>query len=262
MIGLVQYRNYFSSALPNGALVRGYVQLETPANAGISQHYPAVNEMHDGTLVDTGYFGVTPPQYLGPIIAATKNKAVRIVFRNLLPTGSDGDLFLPVDSTLMGSGMGPMAMADPVDQGSVMDMVRNPMCSEYPKPDTCFSDNRATLHLHGGISPWISDGTAHQWITPAGETTPWPQGVAVSNVPDMGAAGCDGDHDGCMAFYYTNQQSARLLFYHDHLWGATRLQVYAGAAAGYLITDDTEKALINSGTHPWRCRHDPAHHPG
>ncbi len=185
VIGLVQYRNYFSSAMPNGALVRGYVQLETAANAGISQHYPLFNEMIDGRLVDTGYFGVTPPQYLGPIISATKNKAVRIVFRNLLPTGSDGDLFLPVDSTLMGSGMGPMAMADPMDQGTVMDMVRNPMCRNTRSRRDCFKDNRATLHLHGGISPWISDGTAHQWITPAGETTPWPEGVTVENVPDM-----------------------------------------------------------------------------
>jgi FtsP/CotA-like multicopper oxidase with cupredoxin domain len=250
VIGLVQYRNYFSSALPNGALVRGYVQLETAANAGISQHYPLQNELIDGTFVDTGYFGVTPPQYLGPIIGATKDKAVRIIFRNLLPTGSDGDLFLPVDSSLMGAGMGPMAMPDPMDEGTVTDMVRNPMCSEYPKPDSCFSDNRATLHLHGGISPWISDGTAHQWITPAGETTAWPQGVSVANVPDMGAATCDGDRDGCMTFYYTNQQSARLMFYHDHLWGATRLQVYAGAAAGYLISDDTEKALIANGLIP------------
>jgi hypothetical protein len=74
VIGLVQYRNYFSSSMPNGALVRGYVQLETAANAGISQHYPLTNEMIDGRLVDTGYFGVTPPQYLGPIIVATKNK--------------------------------------------------------------------------------------------------------------------------------------------------------------------------------------------
>ena len=113
--------------MPNGALVRGYVQLETPANAGISQHYPLTNELIDGTIVPiTGYFGVTPPQYLGPIIAATKNKPVRIVFRNLLPTGSGGDLFLPTDSSLMGAGLGPMAMADPVDQGTVMDMVRNP----------------------------------------------------------------------------------------------------------------------------------------
>ena len=58
---------------------------------------------------------MTPPQWLGPTIVATKNKPVRIVFHNLLPTGVDGDLFLPTDSTLMGSGMGPMAMADPVE---------------------------------------------------------------------------------------------------------------------------------------------------
>ena len=254
-IGLVQYKTSFSSNLPD-TLVRGYVQLETPANAGISQHVVLTNTLVDGTSVPVLVNGVqalavTPPQYLGPIIAATKDKAVRIIFRNLLPTGADGDLFLPADSTMMGSGMGPMGMADPVDQKSVMDMVRNPMCTEYPKDTAnCFADNRATLHLHGGTSPWISDGTAHQWITPAGENTPWPQGVSVSPVPDMGAAGCDGTTDGCMTFYYTNQQSARLLFYHDHAWGITRLNVYAGEAAGYLITDDTEKNLISSGAIP------------
>ena len=55
----------------------------------------------------TQWLAVTPPQYLGPIIAATKNKPVRIVFYNLLPTGSGGDLFLPTDSTLMGPGWDP-----------------------------------------------------------------------------------------------------------------------------------------------------------
>jgi FtsP/CotA-like multicopper oxidase with cupredoxin domain len=130
----------------------------------------------------------------------------------------------------------------------VTDEVRNTPCSEYPKGDMCFADNRATLHLHGGITPWISDGTAHQWITPAGESTMWPQGVSVENVPDMNV--CDAADDGCQTFYYTNQQSARLLFYHDHSWGITRLNVYAGEAAGYLITDDTEKALLASGTLP------------
>jgi len=119
----------------------------------------------------------------------------------------------------------------------------------------CFQNNRATVHLHGGISPWISDGTPHQWITPANEDTPWPQGVEAGTVPDMarpdlGVPDCSGTTDGCMSFYYTNQQSARLLFYHDHSWGITRLNVYAGEAAGYLITDPTEQALISSGTIP------------
>jgi FtsP/CotA-like multicopper oxidase with cupredoxin domain len=61
---------------------------------------------------------------------------------------------------------------------------------------------------------------------------------------------CSGDNDGCQTFYYTNQQSARLMFYHDHSWGITRLNVYAGEAAGYLIQDPTEQALVSKGIVP------------
>ncbi|QTO37779.1 multicopper oxidase domain-containing protein [Tessaracoccus sp. MC1865] len=252
VIGLVQYRTKFSTDLP-ATLVRGYVQLSTAAVPG--RQVPLYNELLDGTRQPiSGYTAVASPQWLGPIIAATKNRPVRIVFRNLLPNGAEGDLFLPTDSTMMGSGMGPMEMAEPVNEGTVMDGVRNPDCTGYPKSDMCFKDNRATLHLHGGITPWISDGTPHQWITPAGEDTAWPEGVSVRNVPDMvdssGAEVCAPADDGCSTFYYTNQQSARMMFYHDHSWGITRLNVYAGEAAGYLITDDTEKALVTNGTIP------------
>ncbi len=257
VIGLVQYRTKFSSDLPgSGTLVRGYVQLETADNASVSQHFPLVNELKDGTSVPVagGYYGVTPPQYLGPFIGATKDKPVRIVFRNLLPTGAAGDLFLPTDSSMMGSGMVPMTMAAPQDKGTVLDEVRNPACTTAPKGRDCFKDNRATLHLHGGITPWISDGTPHQWITPAGEDTSWPQGVSVQDVPDMkeadGSVSCGKKDDGCQTFFYTNQQSARLMFYHDHSWGITRLNVYAGEAAGYAIADDTEKKLIADGVIP------------
>ena len=37
------------------------------------------------------------------------------------------------------------------------------------------------------------------------------------------------------------------MFYHDHALGITRLNVYAGMAAGYLVTDPVEDGLINSG---------------
>jgi FtsP/CotA-like multicopper oxidase with cupredoxin domain len=106
-----------------------------------------------------------------------------------------------------------------------------------------YTQNRATLHLHGGNTPWISDGTPHQWTTPAGENTAYPEGVSVYNVPDMPDPG-----DGSLTFFYTNQQSARLMFYHDHAYGLTRLNVYAGEAGGYLVADATENALINGGT--------------
>jgi FtsP/CotA-like multicopper oxidase with cupredoxin domain len=51
--------------------------------------------------------------------------------------------------------------------------------------------------------------------------------------------------DGSTTLYYTNTQSARLMFYHDHSFGITRLNVYAGEAAPYIIRDNVEKDLIN-----------------
>ena len=260
VIAVVQHREQMSSSLPaSGTLLREYVQLS--AGAVLGKQIPLTTALPDGTEVPTLMpDGITPavgvdnPHYLGPTIVAQKDRATRIVFYNLLPKGAEGDLFLPTDSSMMGSGMGPMAMPDPVDEGVVTDAIRNPECTNDPKPDTCFKDNRATLHLHGGITPWISDGTPHQWITPANETTPWPQGVSVGNVPDMapvaGVPDCTAANDGCQTFYYTNQQSARLMFYHDHAWGITRLNVYAGEAAGYIITDPTEQKLFGpSGTY-------------
>ncbi len=250
-IALVQYRIKFHQDLP-ATLLRGYVQVSTNVVQG--KQTQLTNANLDPKVAPTpipGYFGVDDPHYLGPTIVATKNKPVRVTFRNLLPTGDSGDLFLPVDTSMMGSGPGPdmmqldsngvpMDMAP--DQGSVTDGVRNPMCGNDMKDRTCYSENRATMHPHGGITPWISDGTPHQWVTPSGEQTAYPKGVSVSNVPDMPDPG-----PGAETFFYTNQQSARLMFYHDHAWGITRLNVYAGQAAGYLLTDDTEKALITSG---------------
>ncbi|MFA5717052.1 MAG: multicopper oxidase domain-containing protein [Desulfobulbaceae bacterium] len=201
------------------------------------------NALLDGTEVPlSGYFGVTPPHYLGPTIVATKDRPVRIKFYNLLPTGTDGDLFIPVDTTVMGSGMGPLA------DMTMDEDPQDPMCGMQPKPYECYTDNRATLHLHGGISPWISDGTPHQWITPAQENSPYPEGVSVVPVPDMDDSGAS--DDGVMTFYYTNQQSARLMFYHDHSYGITRLNVYAGEAAPYIITDNTEQTLLDLGLIP------------
>ena len=255
-IAVVQYRMRFSSSMP-ATLLRGYVQLSTSVVPG--RHVALSNASLDPGQADTPIFlpdgsrayGVDAPHYLGPMVEATKDKPVRVLFRDLLPTGVDGDLFLPVDTTDMGAGMGPDGMmldANDVpmdmttDAHTVMDGVRNPVCGQVPKPADCYTENRATLHLHGGITPWISDGTPHQWITPAGEATPYPRGVSVQNVPDMPDPG-----PGAQTFFYTNQQGARLLWIHDHSWGITRLNVYAGEATGYLLTDPTEQRLVAPG---------------
>jgi FtsP/CotA-like multicopper oxidase with cupredoxin domain len=219
---------------PTHANNRGqYIPIATPMDAaaagvpadgdyyeiGLTQYTMKLHQDLPPTTL-RGYKDLNPAgdgssQYLGPLIIAQKNRPVRVKFSNLLTPNSS--FFLPVDTTVMGAGDGPTG---------------NP-----------YSVNRATLHLHGGNTPWISDGTPHQWTVPAGESTAYPKGVSTQNVPDMPVPG-----DGQMTFYYSNQQSGRLLFYHDHAYGITRLNVYAGEAAGYLITDPAEDALIFNGT--------------
>jgi FtsP/CotA-like multicopper oxidase with cupredoxin domain len=237
-IAVVEYQEQMHSDLPPTTL-RGYVQLSTSVVPGA--HIALTNP--DGSPINmpngSQAYGVDKPHYLGPAIIATgalpgqAGTPVRIKFYNLLPTGSGGDLFIPVDTTVMGAGMGPYGM--------------NP-----PFGDMDYTQNRATVHLHGSNTVWISDGTPHQWITPAGENTAYPQGVSVVPVPDMGDNG--DPTDGSMTFYYTNSQSARLMFYHDHAYGITRLNVYVGEAAAYVITDLVEQDLINgtnnSGVNP------------
>jgi FtsP/CotA-like multicopper oxidase with cupredoxin domain len=219
VIGLVEYKTQMHANLPQTTL-RGYCQL--------------IN----GTC--------SSQSYLGPVILAQKDRPVRVLFRNLLATGAGGNLFIPMDSTYMG--------ADPNHQ------------------------NRATLHLHGGATPWISDGTPHQWTVPEGDTPL--NGVSTQPVPDMYFAGgsivpyCSATVTsncypnasftggtfalpsgatttptaGDMTFYWTNQQGGRLMFYHDHAYGITRLNVYVGEAAGYLLYDPAEEtALANAG---------------
>ena len=197
-IGLFDYTWQFHSDLPNYTLVRGYRDLSASADG--SNHY------------------------LGPIILAQRNKPVRVKFSNNLGLGIKGKLFLPVDTTVMGAGMGPAG--------------------------TPYTQNRANLHLHGGNTPWISDGTPHQWITPAGETTDYKKGLGFQNVPDMvpGPANQNPSAgDGIATLYWTNQQSSRMMWYHDHSYGLTRLNVYAGEVAGYLLWDQYEEDMI-SGT--------------
>jgi FtsP/CotA-like multicopper oxidase with cupredoxin domain len=251
VIAVVEYTEKLHTDLPPTRL-RGYVQLGTATRPGtVPLTYIDGSPIHyPGTT--TQIMALHKPHYLGPIIIAKGRvqgianvnpgdpgypKPVRIKFYNLLPVGAGGDLFIPVDESIPGAGLGP---AGPGAAGSK------------------YSQNRATVHLHGNNTVWISDGTVHQWITPAGENTPYPKGVSVRNVPDMkdssGAVECDAPGSGCMTLFYTNAQSARLQWYHDHALGITRLNVYTGEAAGYVITDAVEQDMINgtnvSGVNP------------
>src|SRR4029450_9184459 len=100
--------------------------------------------------------------------------------------------------------------------------------------------NRIALHLHGGLTPWLSDGGTFSWFGADGS-----DGPSAISVPDMGVPPA-----GSFNYYYPNDQSARMVWYHDHALGITRLNAYAGLASAYVIRDLEEATLIASGAIP------------
>jgi spore coat protein A len=96
--------------------------------------------------------------------------------------------------------------------------------------------NRTAVHLHGGFVTWNYDGGPFAWFAPDGRT-----GVSFLNGTGV---------KGQAQHYYPNQQSARLMWYHDHAIGITRLNAYAGIASAYLLGDDFEDSLVALGAVP------------
>lgn len=170
--------------------------------------------MHPDLPGKTNFFGYMDlstfeQKYLGGIIVATRGTPVLLTMTNFLPPRH----ILPVDPTIMAGPNGQTVGDLPV--------------------------NRMITHLHGGLTPWFSDGTPFQWYTPTGQT-----GVSFMNVPGFPVP------PGSCSHYYTNEQSARLVWYHDHAVGITRLNAYAGIASGFIVTDSFEAGLVSSGLLP------------
>jgi len=154
--------------------------------------------------------GVQPQKHLGGIIVGKKGQPIQITFNNQLPTVNNtwGQIHpLPVDRTIPGA-------------------------------ETPSLDNRAAVHLHGGLVPWISDGGPFDWFDP---TTVHGNSFLNNTVLNPGAG------NGQAEYYYPLNQSARFMWYHDHAVGITRLNAYAGIASGLLIRDNYENSLKNLG---------------
>lgn len=244
-IAVVQRKTKMHTDLPLTTM-RGYVQVPAGSDSATTCSLAAAS---------------TPYNYLGPIIVALKDRPVRIKFTNCNPVGAAGNLFVPSDTTFMGAGAGPTTPA-------------GTDCTDPKNASKCYQENRATLHLHGGNSPWISDGTPHQWTVPYGDTAAaYQKGVSTAYVPDMffdstgtltAVPACSptlttncypnnipsglssNPGQGAMTFFWSNEQSERLMMFHDHVQGITRINPYIGNAAGYLLLDlDQELALAN-----------------
>ena len=71
------------------------------------------------------------------------------------------------------------------------------------------------VHLHGGLTPASFDGWAENLFAP-------------------------GQH---AVFHYPMDQRAALLWYHDHVMGVTKYDVYAGLAGLWIVRDEREREL-------------------
>jgi o-aminophenol oxidase len=74
---------------------------------------------------------------------------------------------------------------------------------------------QTVVHLHGGLTPASYDGWAENIFAP-GQTA---------------------------VFHYPMDQRAALLWYHDHVMGITKFDVYAGLAGLWIVRDEREREL-------------------
>lgn len=143
---------------------------------------PSGEKMHPDLSRATHFWGyydlaTRDQKYLAGVIVAKRGTPVRLNLTNQLPNKA----LIPIDATIMaGPGL---------------------IVGDLPL-------NRIVTHVHGGLTPWFSDGTPFQWFDPKGRT-----GASFMNVPGTNPP------VGTATYYYPMDQSARLLWYHDHAIG-------------------------------------------
>lgn len=156
--------------------------------------------------VKTGYLGATIEAH--STVSGETGKQVRVKYVNNLRAPNGALLtkhILKVDPTLHGANMG--------------------------EPEI-----RIVTHLHGAHVETESDGHPEAWITNDPN--------ALTGLPADPMSGRPARPNGNTVTYtYRNDQLSEQLWYHDHAMGITRLNVYAGLAANYLLRDSYETSL-------------------
>lgn len=189
-------------------------QMVLPASmySGLPDPFNAGTYVWTYKVADTDTGSVLGPAlYPGVTVEAERGTPITVTYVNdLLNTNLQS--YITVDQTLH--------WANPL--GLPMDDPRRRLPYTGPVP--------VVPHLHGGEVPSASDGGPDAWFTPGYEI----KGPAWA----LGAS---------QIYSYPNGQEATTLFYHDHVLGATRLNLYTGLAAFYLIRDQYDTGVPGTG---------------
>jgi FtsP/CotA-like multicopper oxidase with cupredoxin domain len=183
--------------------------------------------------------GASPALYPGVTVEAKKGIPTSATYVNNLvgPGGAPPKLqkYLDVDQTIhWADPLGLMCSMFPGTPGCMTPYgfpgwtgvpVANPAPTGAPVP--------AVVHLHGAEVQSGSDGGPEQWFTPNGLQG---GGYYTASAVAPNAAN----------YVYPNAQEATTLWFHDHALGVTRLNVYGGMAAFYLLRDNRDTGLDNN----------------
>jgi spore coat protein A len=192
--------------------------------AGPFSPYPGISfDLQNGTNVWGYKVGDAVQLYPGFTVEAQRGVATAVTYTNHLGTAIVPPLlqrYITVDQTIH--------WANPLGL-----LPGNPLrYSPYSGPQP------VVPHLHGGELRSDSDGGPDEWWTPGGEgflsTNPAPGGIRgpgyFKNI-----------------FNYPNTQEAATIWFHDHVLGITRTNVYAGLAAFWFIRDQYDTGIAGTG---------------
>jgi FtsP/CotA-like multicopper oxidase with cupredoxin domain len=179
--------------------------------AGLPAPAAGAPDYRNGTFV-WGYLQTNQTSrasYLGPVIVAARGTPTEVNYVNNLPTAAASNLAWTywTDKSLN--------WADPSGAPPTPGDL-----THYAGPIP------VVPHLHGGEVPAALDGGPDAWF--------------LSDGSDVGHAYYSKDNlakKNYAIYRYPNTQEAAPIWFHDHALGLTRLNVYAGLAGGYLITD-------------------------
>jgi spore coat protein A, manganese oxidase len=190
---------------------------------------------YQGTWVWGYIVGPNPPAgpldtYIGPVIVATRGQPTQIRWTNDLGDTASSHILAWVNATDQ-----TLHWADPLHgetNSCSMQIVPG-----QPPQGACAQHYSGPIagvpHLHGGEVPPAVDGGPNAWFTSDG-TLHGPSYYSKS-----------GPGTNYSIYRYPNTLEAASLWFHDHVLGVTRLNVYAGLAGAYLIVDPAHPAPAN-----------------
>ncbi len=196
------------------------------------------------TWTGTGQLCNARDVYLGPVVVATTGVPTEINFINNLGTVNTGNPVTDTQVTFYKYSVDQtLHWADPLGTspaGGNTGVAEGNLCAEaggVPGFGTPCAQNyagpiAAVPHLHGGEVPPVLDGGPDAWWTNDFTAVGGPGAIT-----GHGFYSKTGNALNAAIYRYPNSQDGAPIWFHDHLLGGTRLNVYAGLAGAYLITD-------------------------